>query len=263
MFQNVPMQTYISGISVGIDNPGVEYCVLKMSTSNHDPKACKLVEELKALFRHKKKTTVGHKKCQHEDASLKRPECIAERSIYRVPGLLSEQECKRCIYAAESSSLFEHQSSPNSPDYAFRSHYRIKVHSPEVAMLVWNHTGLKDIFIDSVMSKTCVGSPVGLHPDIRIYKYNAGKERFGKHIDESQQVGRGRTEYTLLIYLSTTKGGDTVFYDERGRVVVGVEPRAGMALFHRHGERHCLEHEALEVREGCKYVLRSDIVFSP
>lgn len=186
-----------------------------------------------------------------------------ERSIYRVLKTLSEQECKRCIHAAESSGLFEHQSSPNSPEYAFRDHFRIRLHSPEVAHVLWNHTGLRDVFSD-FQSKSCPGQPVGLNPIIRIYRYGAGKERFGKHIDDSDIVEElhGRTEYTLLIYLSTTKGGDTVFYDERGRLLVSVEPRAGMALVHRHGEEYCLEHEALPVREGCKYVLRSDIVFS-
>lgn len=184
-----------------------------------------------------------------------------ERSIYRISGILSEQECKRCIHAAEASDCFEHQSSPNSPEYAFRDHYRIRLHSPEIANLLWKKTGLKDVF-SRIQSSACSGHPVGLNPVLRIYKYNAGKDCFGKHIDESDMVEGGRTEYTLLIYLSTTKGGETAFYDERGRLLAGVEPRAGMALLHRHGDDHCLEHEALKVREGCKYVLRSDIVYS-
>lgn len=33
-----------------------------------------------------------------------------------------------------------------------------------------------------------------------------------------------------------------------------------MALLHRHGEE-CLEHEALPVQKGLKYILRSDVVF--
>jgi hypothetical protein len=34
-----------------------------------------------------------------------------------------------------------------------------------------------------------------------------------------------------------------------------------MALLHRHGEAHCLEHEGAAVEAGLKYVLRSDVVF--
>ena len=56
-------------------------------------------------------------------------------------------------------------------------------------------------------------------------------------------------------------GGETVFYGPRGREVARVAPRAGMALLHRHGEAHCLEHEGAAVEAGLKYVLRSDVVF--
>ena len=57
-------------------------------------------------------------------------------------------------------------------------------------------------------------------------------------------------------------GGETVFYGARGREVARVAPRAGLALLHRHGEAHCLEHEGAAVRAGVKYVLRSDVVFA-
>jgi hypothetical protein len=55
-------------------------------------------------------------------------------------------------------------------------------------------------------------------------------------------------------------GGETVFYGHRGRVLASCTPAPGLALLHRHGE-HCLEHEALEVKAGTKYILRSDVVF--
>lgn len=138
-------------------------------------------------------------------------------------------------------------------------------------------------------------------------------QKFGKHIDDSNDLGQGRfTLYTLLIYLSGSQvsssgsssasscgggsragsvakkggaaaaskasssraatiskaaiqdlqGGETVFYGNRGRVLASVQPQPGLALLHLHGEERCLEHEALEVRAGTKYVLRSDVVFS-
>lgn len=53
-------------------------------------------------------------------------------------------------------------------------------------------------------------------------------QRFGRHVDESVNLGGGRiTHYTLLIYLSGKSesepsssliGGETVFYDKRGVV---------------------------------------------
>lgn len=58
----------------------------------------------------------------------------------------------------------------------------------------------------------------------------------------------------------TQVGGATLFYGDKGRLVARTTPRPGLCLVHEHGE-NCLEHEAEVVRQGVKYVLRSDIVF--
>ncbi|PQM34397.1 uncharacterized protein Pyn_07554 [Prunus yedoensis var. nudiflora] len=111
--------------------------------------------------------------------------------------------------------------------------------------------------------------------------YKVG-QRFGRHIDESNDLGDGkRTHYTLLIYLSggfkpkatndksspkdsssePLVGGETVFYGSRNTVVAEVPPTEGMALLHIHGDK-CLLHEARNVTKGIKYVFRSDVVFA-
>ncbi len=54
------------------------------------------------------------------------------------------------------------------------------------------------------------------------------------------------------------RGGATAFWVGR-KMVAAVEPRPGTALLHLHGD-DCLEHEALLVERGVKYVLRSDLV---
>jgi hypothetical protein len=136
------------------------------------------------------------------------------------------------------------------------------------------------------------GEPLGLNANIRIYRYSAG-QFFARHcmfcfrgvvgmtrgrrdltarIDDdsntltfpSDPPKPARTTWTLLIYLSTCKGGETVFYPEatrenRNPEPVSVAPETGLALLHRHGER-CLQHEGMEVVEGEKWVLRSDLV---
>ena len=73
-----------------------------------------------------------------------------------------------------------------------------------------------------------------------------------------------RTTWTLLIYLTTCSGGETIFYPDstrgsRNPEPVSVAPVTGMALLHRHGDR-CLLHEGSEVSDGEKWVLRSDLV---
>jgi hypothetical protein len=75
---------------------------------------------------------------------------------------------------------------------------------------------------------------------------------------------QAKTTWTLLLYLTTCKGGETVFYPDRPSrkaaapepIVVGLE--VGTALLHRHG-KDCMLHEGREVLEGEKWVLRSDL----
>lgn len=47
-----------------------------------------------------------------------------------------------------------------------------------------------------------------------------------------------------------------------GMEELAVAPRPGMLLLHRHGDA-CLLHEGRRVTAGAKYVLRTDLVFSP
>ena len=80
-------------------------------------------------------------------------------------------------------------------------------------------------------------------PNIRLYKYTVG-QRFGKHVDVSSRLRDGsETQFTLLCYLNEVglSGGETRFYPQRADEI-SVSPRAGMALFHRHG-MDCWLHE--------------------
>lgn len=149
---------------------------------------------------------------------------------------------------------------------AYRDNDRISVTDPLLAQTMWE-SGINRIFLDiNIAGKVATG----LNPNIRFYRYVEG-QRFGRHIDESVNLGDGcRTQYTLLIYLSgkgsakdsqALVGGETVFYDHRGGIVAEVAPVQGMALLHLHGAR-CMLHEARVVKKNVKYVLRSDVVFA-
>ncbi len=186
-------------------------------------------------------------------------EGVPERNLYVIDGVLTASECKQIIIIAESQGAFVHYTSPNSPEYAFRDHHRVKFRSPGIADVLWNGTDLKKAFETRI--QRIGGRATGLNPELKLYRY-AGSESFGKHIDCSETVeGMGRTEYTVLFYLSSTKGGETAFYDDDGAVVARIVPEQGRVVLHRHGERYCLDHEALQVVEGVKYVLRTDVVF--
>ncbi|KAI3985526.1 hypothetical protein MKX01_033840 [Papaver californicum] len=202
---------------------------------------------------------------------------LKETHLFTVPNFFTSVESKGFVQAAELMG-FTHQGSlgPTRGE-AFRDNDRISVNDPVLAQTIWE-SGLNKFFSDiKIRGKVAVG----LNPNIRFYRYKTG-QRFGRHIDESVELGDGRrTYYTLLIYLSggsgqKTKtemssqkdssaeplvGGETVFYGNRRGVVAEVAPAEGMALLHLHGD-NCMLHEARNVAKGVKYVFRSDVIFA-
>uniref|UniRef100_A0A7S0C7X9 Fe2OG dioxygenase domain-containing protein n=1 Tax=Proboscia inermis TaxID=420281 RepID=A0A7S0C7X9_9STRA len=128
-------------------------------------------------------------------------------------------------------------------------------------------------------------APVSCNGNLRLYKYEKNMS-FGRHFDGSTRINHGKykggnTEITVLVYLSSCRGGATRFHlpSSKGRggkknkrktdsnIVddndsgITFVPEAGSILMHMHGDR-CLEHEADPVLDGIKYVLRTDIVYN-
>eukprot|EP00929_Paragymnodinium_shiwhaense_P119224 TRINITY_DN91104_c0_g1_i1.p1 TRINITY_DN91104_c0_g1~~TRINITY_DN91104_c0_g1_i1.p1 ORF type:complete len:251 (+),score=56.37 TRINITY_DN91104_c0_g1_i1:125-877(+) len=177
-----------------------------------------------------------------------------------VRGVLDAEECQAVIAAAEKAGMELQTSRGPAFGEAVRHHSRVSFDDLDFADALWA-SGLDDL-----LANLRVGGhrPTCLNENIRIYKYEPG-DVFGQHIDGSNVTSRGRTEYTLLVYLSGAaegmQGGETAFYGAGGAELLRIAPVAGSALLHRHG-RACLLHEALPVTAGVKYVLRSDVVFS-
>nr|GME05296.1 2-oxoglutarate and Fe(II)-dependent oxygenase superfamily protein isoform 1 [Ipomoea batatas] len=197
--------------------------------------------------------------------------------LLTVKNYLTSAESRAFIEAAESIGFVHQGSLGPTWGEAYRDNDRISMDDPDLADAIWN-SGLNKLFSDiKIRGKVAVG----LNPNLRFYRYKVG-QRFGRHIDESADLGGGKvTHYTLLIYLSggafksKTKvdknaqdslteplvGGETVFYGPRNSLVAEIPPTEGMALFHLHGDK-CMLHEARNVSKGVKYVLRSDVVFA-
>ncbi|KAJ5584550.1 uncharacterized protein N7459_004350 [Penicillium hispanicum] len=220
--------------------------------------------------------------------------------IYLVRNFLPASLCKS--YASFLASL-PLTTTPGKPkkDEAVRVNDRFQVEDARFAEMLWSGTALKELvtrrFAEeeegegeyddtgedarSALPAELVqrsrelwgGDVLGLNPNIRIYRYSAG-QFFAQHYDEANSLTflpsgatkstAARTTWTLLIYLTTCAGGETVFYPEPTRTdrnpsPISVAPEVGMALFHRHGDR-CMLHEGKEVRNGEKWVLRSDLV---
>ncbi|XP_057473677.1 uncharacterized protein LOC130762058 isoform X2 [Actinidia eriantha] len=201
---------------------------------------------------------------------------LKDTDLFTVQNFFTSVESKAFVKAAELIGFVHQGSLGPTKGQAYRDNDRISVNDPVLANTIWE-SGLDKLFSDfKIRGKVAVG----LNANIRFYPYKVG-QRFGRHIDESVDLGeRKRTYYTLLIYLSGSfepkseteqsspryssealVGGETVFYGSGNCVVAEVPPCEGMALLHIHGDR-CMLHEARNVIKGVKYVLRSDVAFA-
>jgi prolyl 4-hydroxylase len=95
---------------------------------------------------------------------------------------------------------------------------------------------------------------VGLNERLRFYRYTPGQS-FSPHTDGYFLRANGeRSLLTLILYLNDDyTGGETRFFQPEKLIV----PRRGQALLFSHG----LWHEGLPVTSGCKYVLRTDVIY--
>lgn len=94
----------------------------------------------------------------------------------------------------------------------------------------------------------------GANERLRCYRYEPG-QYFAPHFDGAFVRHRDeRSLLTLLVYLNDCEhGGETALIDLELRVA----PRTGRALLFNH---HLL-HEGAPVKQGLKYVLRSDLMY--
>lgn len=104
---------------------------------------------------------------------------------------------------------------------------------------------------------------VGLNERFRFYRYDAG-QKFDWHQDGYFERANGeRSLFTFMVYLNDDfEGGGTSFSDVyAGRSFPDflVTPRKGSALlFH-----HPISHRGDPVVSGRKYVMRTDVMYSP
>ena len=102
----------------------------------------------------------------------------------------------------------------------------------------------------------------GLCEEMRFYKYEKG-QKFSAHSDNAHylsDLNGPKTFYTVLFFLNEEGliGGETYFPKINGFPLT-ITPQTGTALLFRHH----LIHQGLEVKQGLKYLLKTDLYYTP
>ena len=199
---------------------------------------------------------------------------LVPNAVYVGRDFMDQSECNAFVKFAEGIG-FEKLCSPQTREYAQRECGRISRNDWDFAGMLYQR--MKPI-VEQIAREVEVpnAEPITCNGNLRLYKYEKHMS-FGRHFDGSENIPKvGNTEITVLVYLTSCKGGATRFYlpsstkrsskkkkakDEYSDGIA-FTPEAGAILLHMHGDR-CLEHEADPVIDGIKYVLRTDIVYAP
>lgn len=171
--------------------------------------------------------------------------------VFTIANFLSQAECDELIALAEAhgfeAATVRTLSGPQSMEKV-RNNERTMLHGPVWKERLWARLASENLPILDGNSKA-----VGLPADLRFYKYSAG-ERFKMHKDGPWKEGGLTSKLSFLVYLNDAfTGGRTDFRE------FIVQPVTGMALLFIHDTWH----EGEKVVAGTKYVLRSDVLYSP
>ncbi|MFN3200385.1 MAG: 2OG-Fe(II) oxygenase [Bradymonadia bacterium] len=175
--------------------------------------------------------------------------------------ILDAEMCEALIAEGESRG-FEPASVTTAMGFAMmpelRNNDRVIFDDPELAAQLWP---LLPQWSDPLEPLEVGWRPVGLNERFRLYRYTRG-QKFDWHADGAFRRNRlERSRQTVLIYLNEgCEGGATEIRTGpryQRREVVSVEPRCGRVLRFAHQ----LIHRGAPVREGIKYVLRTDVMY--
>ncbi len=173
-----------------------------------------------------------------------------EDHIYVVPNFLSHEECDEMVLISEKIGYKEAKVNMHGKQVLMtmvRNNLRVMYKDEVYANILWGKIKAH------VPQQIGYSHAFGLNEMLRFYKYEEG-HRFKMHRDGSYR--RNDTEasqYSFLIYLNDDfEGGETVF-----RSGTTIRPKKGSALLFLHG----LRHEGAVLKNGTKYVLRTDIMY--
>ena len=146
---------------------------------------------------------------------------------------------------------------------SYRTNKRCWENNETLATQLWNQLfKIRERNPEGNLSQALTGA-VGLNPRLRYCRYD-NTEQF--HIHRDGRYYRSNNEFsklTFLLYLSDSKeyqGGYTRFFsdnDQDSEIFRVKGCRGDLLIFD-----HTLWHEGSAISQGCKYILRSDVLFT-
>ncbi|WP_224362932.1 2OG-Fe(II) oxygenase [Hyalangium versicolor] len=192
---------------------------------------------------------------QPHPSLLQRTVLEEEESIVTVSNFLSPQECKEFIRQTleegyEEAPITTSRGFLMRPD--IRNNTRVMKDDPVLSGRLWER--MKEL-VPTTHRRIGSWHPHGLNERFRFYRYTQGQyfkwHSDGPFIRSSQELSL----FTAMVYLNEDfEGGATDF-----QFGPSITPRRGMLLLFEHS----LVHQGAPVRSGCKYVLRTDVMFRP
>ncbi len=169
--------------------------------------------------------------------------------IFTVADFFSADECAAAIALAESmgfadapiNSMFGTQIRKD-----VRNNTRVMLDEPARANDLWARIG------DYIPQRRGDWTACGVNERFRYYRYEVGQQ-FDWHYDGAFERDNGeRSQLTFMISLNDGfAGGETTIEN------ISIVPRQGLALFFVHD----ILHKGQPVLDGCKYVLRTDVMY--
>ena len=183
---------------------------------------------------------------------------VYSEDVFTVLDLLSPDECAGYIEQSEAQGYDEAPiTTAFGPVLApqIRNNQRVMIDAPAVADALWLRIA------KFAPAKWEGWEVVGLNERLRFYRYDVGQQFDWHHDGYFERPTGERSLFTLMIYLNGDfEGGETLFApweSAAGWNGLSIKPQTGMALCFQHLKLHKGE----SVRQGRKYVLRTDVMY--
>jgi predicted 2-oxoglutarate/Fe(II)-dependent dioxygenase YbiX len=186
---------------------------------------------------------------------LQRTVLEEEESIVTISNFLSPEECDQFIQLTQAQG-YEEAPITTFRGFAMRPDIRnnTRVMKDDVALAARLWERMKHL-VPTTHRRIGSWQPHGLNERLRFYRYTQG-QYFKWHSDGPFiRSAREVSLFTAMVYLNEDfEGGTTDF-----QFGPTVRPQRGMLLLFEHS----LVHQGAPVRSGCKYVLRTDVMYRP